>query len=343
MWRKSFVFVSVLAVVIPVAWRAQRVVAQAPSSAAKANTVPRTADRRPDLQGVWNYATITPLERPKELAGKEVLTAEEAAKLEARVGQNAEVPRQPGNPGGYNAFWSDRGTKVIGTRRTSLIVDPPDGKLPSLTPKGQADAAARDLAATRNWGPEDRDVVERCLMGFNAGPPMLPSPYNNMVQIFQTSNQVVILNEMVHNARMVPMDGRPHGSLRRWAGDSRGRWEGDTLVVDTTNFTDKGTGLFVLQYQGDENAHVVERFTRLDANTLLYEFTLTDPTIWTKPFTGSFTMTKTTEKVYEYACHEGNYGMVDILAGARADEKAGRKPSCEATTGCKGSVRREDP
>jgi hypothetical protein len=140
---------------------------------------------------------------------------------------------------------------------------------------------------------------------------------------------------MVHHARIVPLDGRPHGTVRQWLGDSRGRWEGDTLVVETRNFTDKGPGLYVLQYHGDENLNVVERFTRVAADTLLYEFTVNDPTVWTKPFSGVVPVTKTREKVYEYACHEGNYGMVDILAGARADEKAGRSPTCQATTGCK--------
>jgi hypothetical protein len=197
------------------------------------------------------------------------------------------------------------------------------------------DAAARDEAATRNAGPEDRDPVERCILGFNAGPPMLPSPYNNVFQLFQTPGYVVILNEMVHHARIVPMDGRPHGTFRQWGGDSRGHWEGDTLVVETRNFTDKGPTLYILQYDGDENASVVERFTRAAADTLLYEFTVNDPTVWTKPFSGVVPMAKTREKVYEYACHEGNYGMVDILAGARADEKAGRQKTCKATTGCR--------
>jgi hypothetical protein len=328
----------------------------APAKPVKSWKAPRTADGQPDLQGVWDFRVVTPMERPTELAGKQILTEAEAAKFEeqASVRNNRDRNVPAGNVGDYNEFWYDRGKKLTDSKRTSLVVDPPDGKIPPLTPEAQRRQAAA-TEARRGVGtdePTPGGWVEdlgsgglrvRCLLGFNSGPPMTPGAYNNNFQLFQTPEYVVILNEMVHNARMVPMDGRPHGSLRRWAGDSRGRWEGDTLVVDTTNFTDKGTGLFVLQYQGDENAHVVERFKRLDANTLLYEFTLTDPTIWTKPFSGSFTMTKTTEKVYEYACHEGNYGMVNILAGARADEKAGRKPSCEATTGCRGSVRREGP
>jgi hypothetical protein len=300
---------------------------------------------------VWNYATITPLERPKELASKGVLTAEEAAKLEtetaqrARAAQNREGgPATAGaNVGAYNSFWLDGGTKIVGTRQTSIITDPPDGRLPPLTPNGLRLAAARDEAATRNWGPEDRDVVERCLMGFNAGPPMLPSPYNNVFQLFQTPDYVVIYNEMVHHARIVPLDRRPHGTIRQWVGDSRGHWEGDTLVVETKNFTDKGNALYVLGYSGDENASVVERFSRVAADTLRYEFTVTDSTVWTKPFSGVVPMTKTQEKVYEYACHEGNYAMVDILSGARRNEKAGAKPKCEATTGCKEAGSRRGP
>jgi hypothetical protein len=293
------------------------------STAAAIGTASRTRTGRPDLQGVWNYSTITPLERPKEFEAKEMLTPEEAARLEEQAAtRNRE--QSTSDSGSYNRFWTDGGTKVVGTRRTSLIVDPPDGRLPPLTTKALQTAIDREEAATRNAGPEDRNVVERCIMGFNAGPPMLPGPYNNIMQFVQTADYVVILNEMVHHARIVPLDGRPHGAIPQWLGDSRAHWEGDTLVVETRKFTRYGLGLVALRYHGDENAHVTERFTRLDADTLRYQFTVTDLTIWTEPFTGIVDMTKTLEKVYEYACHEGNYAMTHILTGARAQENAGR-------------------
>jgi hypothetical protein len=318
----------VLAVVIAVtSLLSVPVAGQAPSSAAKKPTAAstlRTPDGQPDLQGLWNFATVTPLQRPSELAGKDVLTDEEVAAVEtvAAQGRIDRAPRE-GDPGAYNQFWFDRGTKVIGTRRSSLIVDPPDGRLPPLTPEAQKRATARTEAGRRPAaGPEDRNLGERCIMGFNAGPPMIPSAYNNIVQLLQTPQYVVILNEMVHNARIVPLDGRPRGTIRQWSGDSRGRWEGNTLVVETTNFRNEGVGLLPLQSAGDGNLNVVERFTRADADTLLYEFTVNDPTVWTKPWTAAVPMTKSQEPMYEYACHEGNYGMFGILAGARADEKA---------------------
>ena len=202
--------------------------------------------------------------------------------------------------------------------RTSLIVDPPDGRIPALTPEGQERAAVR--AADRRDhpadGPENRSLGERCLM-FNAGPPMLSGPYNNYVQIFQFADHIVILNEMIHDARIVPLDGRPHApaAVRSWQGDARGRWEGNTLVVDTTNFSDK------TNFRGaDERLHLVERFTRIDDTTLLYEFTVDDPTAFTRPWSAVLPMTKTNDQVFEYACHEGNYALTGILRGARAQE-----------------------
>jgi hypothetical protein len=298
------------------------------------SAVPRTADGRPDLQGVWDYRTITPLERPIELGTKAFFTAEEAASFEKQENQrqNRDLidPEQGGlqYPAGgvvpYNEFWYDRGNKVVGSKRTSLIVDPPDGRLPALTPEGQRRADLR-AAAQRNdqlghpladsW--EDRPLQERCLVGLNSGPPMTPGAYNNNFQLFQTPQYVVILNEMVHDARVVPLDGRPHSSLRQWKGDSRGHWEGDTLVVDTINFK-RETSL----PGSSANMHLIERFTRADANTLVYEFTVDDPTTWTKPWTAVIPVSKSNEPIYEYACHEGNYAMSAILAGARADEKA---------------------
>jgi hypothetical protein len=304
------------------------------AASAKPWAPPRTPDGQPDLQGVWDYRTITPLERPKELGTKAFFTEEEAAKYEKTENQrqNRDLidPEQGGlfyPKGGvvpYNEFWYDRGNKVAGTKRTSLIVDPPDGRLPPWTPEGQKEADLRAVAerndqlghpAADSW--EDRPLQERCLVGLNAGPPMVPGAYNNDVQLLQTPGYVVILNEMVHSARIVPLDGRPHGSIRQWRGDSVGHWEGNTLVVDTTNFR-RETSL----PGSSANTHLIERFTRTDANTLLYEFTVDDPTMWTRPWTAVVPMTKSDDPIYEYACHEGNYAMSGILAGARAADKA---------------------
>jgi hypothetical protein len=287
----------------------------------------RTPDGHPDLQGTWDFRTLTPLERPSDLAGKQVLTDEEAAALEQRAAQNR-VDRAPraGDPGTYNQFWFDFGTTVLDSKRTSLIVDPADGRLPPLTPPAEKRAADRTEATRRPAsGPEDRTLWERCLLGFNSGPPMMPSGYNNNVQLVQTGEYVVILNEMVHDARIVPLGTRPHGTTRQWMGDSRGRWEGDTLVIETVNFTSQGTGTIGLRASVDENLRLVERLTLTGADTLLYEFTVDDPTVWARPWTAAIPMKKTDDRIYEYACHEGNHGMVGILTGARADEKAAEK------------------
>ena len=289
----------------------------------RAGTAPRTPWGEPDLQGIWDFATITPMERPTELAGKEVLTEEEAVEREAQAAQRrVDRPPRQGDTGSYNQFWFDSGTKVISTKRTSLVVDPPDGKIPPVTSEARQRAEAR-AAVTRRpaAGPEDLDLATRCILGFNAGPPMVPGAYNNNVQLFQTPGSVVILNEMVNDARVVPLDGRPHlpKNIRQWRGDSRGRWEGNTLVVDTTNFRDQ------TNFRGaTASLHVVERFTRVDDGTLLYEFTVDDPMTWTRPWSAAVPMTKTEGPIYEYACHEGNYGMLNILTGARAQEKASK-------------------
>ncbi len=298
--------------------------AMAKAAPAKAGA-PRRPDGHPDLSGVWSFATVTPLERPAELGDKAVLTDAEAVEFEKWIiaredkdnregGAEADVSRA------YNDFWWDRGTKVVGTHRTSLIIDPPNGKVPPLTPEAQARnaAVAKRLNAPPN-GPEDRNLSERCLLGFNSGPPMLPSAYNNNVQIAQSKDTVLLLNEMIHNARIVPLDGRPHGRILQWAGDSRGRWEGDTLVVDTINFS-------VSNFRNaSPKMHLVEKFTRMDADTLMYEFTVDDPSTWTRPWTVQLPMSKTSEPMYEYACHEGNYAMEGMLSGARAKEKADKK------------------
>jgi hypothetical protein len=308
------------------------------TAAAKKSWIPRrTADGHPDLQGVWNYAVITPLERPSELAGKEVFTGAEAAEYEKLTLERRNEDRRDEDPSAaprlingapasadveraYNQVWWDYGTKIVGTKRTSLVIDPPDGRIPALTPEGQKRAAATAAAQERPAvGPEDRNLGERCIVRGNAGPPMLPTGYNNNFQLFQTPEYVTILNEQIHDARIVPMDGRSHvgGNIRQWLGDSRGRWEGDTLVVETTNFKDQTNFR-----QADANLKVVERFTRVDADTLLYDFTINDPTTWTRPWSGQIPMMKTQDNIYEYACHEGNYAVVGILSAARAIEKA---------------------
>ena len=291
---------------------------------------PPTASGHPDLQGTWNFSTITPLERPAEFAGKEFLTDAEAAAYEKRTVQRnnrdtRESSADADVASAYNEFWWDRGVhaaRVNGRVRTSLIVDPPDGKIPALTADAQRRAAARADARRDHPadGPEDRSLGERCLL-FNAGPPMLSGPYNNFVQIHQSSDYVVILNEMIHDSRIVPLDGRPHlpQGIRRLLGDSRGRWDGNTLVVETTNFSDKtnvrGSG---------EHLRLTERFTRADAKTLLYEFTVDDPGSFVRPWTAVLPMSKTDDQIYEYACHEGNYAMTGILRGARASDGKNR-------------------
>ena len=291
---------------------------------------PPTASGHPDLQGTWNFSTITPLERPAEFAGKEFLTDAEAAAYEKRTVQRnnrdtRESSADADVASAYNEFWWDRGVhaaRVNGRVRTSLIVDPPGGKIPALTADAQRRAAARADARRDHPadGPEDRSLGERCLL-FNAGPPMLSGPYNNFVQIHQSSDYVVILNEMIHDSRIVPLDGRPHlpQGIRRLLGDSRGRWDGNTLVVETTNFSDKtnvrGSG---------EHLRLTERFTRADAKTLLYEFTVDDPGSFVRPWTAVLPMSKTDDQIYEYACHEGNYAMTGILRGARASDGKNR-------------------
>ena len=310
--------------------------AQTPAgSSSRSSQVPRTLDGKPDLQGVWDFRTVTPLERPAEFGDKAVLTEAEAAEYERRMveSRNADLNRDKETSRGvingteitadvalaYNDFWWDRGTKVVGNRRTSLIVDPPNGQIPAFTPEAQRRLAEFDNRRERlAEGPEDRSVGERCILGFNSGPPMIPGGYNMNVQIVQTPDHVVIHNEMVHSARIVPLDGRPHGNLRSLTGTSRGRWEGDTLVVETKNFVGE-TSL----RGSSPNLKLTERFTRTDADTLLYEFTVDDPTTWTKPWTAQLPMVRTDDMIFEYACHEANYGMTNLLKGARYLEQQG--------------------
>lgn len=308
------------------------VAGQAP--AAKWNP-PRTLDGQPDLQGVWSSSTLTPLERPLELAGKPALTQAEAAAYEKRLLQQGNRDIRGGSAdvdvaGAYNELWFERGTKVVGSRRTSLIVDPPDGRVPPLTPEAQKKVdAAREYAKLHPAdGPEDRPLPERCLLWPTAGPPMLPGPYNNNYEIVQAKGYVIIVVEMIHDARIIPIDGRPHlpPSVRQWMGDPRGHWEGNTLVVETTNFTaktsDVGAGLRGPTFRGsDDKLRLIERFTRIDPDTIRYQFTVDDPTAFTKPWTAEIPMTKIPGPLLEYACHEGNYALSGVLAGARAEEK----------------------
>ncbi len=303
--------------------------ATAKSAPSKSWTPSRTADGQPDLQGVWTNSTLTPLERPAELAGKAVLTEQEAADYVKGLLQRVNTDRRDGGAQvdvgrSYNEFWRDRGNNLVADLRTSLIVDPPDGRIPALTPEAQkrVDENRAWMQAHSTDGPEGRSLAERCLSWTTAGPPMLPGPYNNDTEIVQGPGYVAILNEMIHDVRMIPLDGRPHISseIREWMGDSRGHWDGNTLVVDTTNFSGQAA------FRGsDANLHLTERFRRVSPDVMQYEFTVDDPTAFTKPWTARIPFNKTTERVYEYACHEGNYAMTDILAGARRAEKKSAK------------------
>ena len=289
-------------------------------------TPPRTPDGQPDLQGIWTNATVTPLERPAELGDKQFLTEKEAAEFAKQAVQATNADRRDLPPEldvarAYNQFWYDRGTNVVGTKRTSLITDPPNGRIPALTPQGKkrADDFAQMRVQHPADGPENRTLNERCIRWATAGPPMLPGPYNNNYQIVQVPGYVIIVVEMIHDARLIPLDGRPHlpQNVKSWLGDARGHWEGNTLVVETTNFRPDATYRFTVP----ESLHLTERFTRVSPDTINYEFTVDDPATFTRPWTASIPMTKSAGPVYEYACHEGNYAMEGILAGARADER----------------------
>jgi len=279
------------------------------------------------LDGTWNFSTLTPLERPGEFGGRPTMTAADAAKFEKELMERNNADRRDGSADtdvarAYNEAWFDRGTHVAtvnGEYRTSLVVEPRDGRVPALTPEAARRQAQRAESRRQHPadGPEDRSLAERCL-SFNAGPPILPGPYNNYVQVLVFPAFVVILNEMIHDARVVPTDGRPHldPSIRRFQGDPVGHWEGKTLVVDTTNFTDK------TNFRGaSAKLHLVERFTRTDVNTLLYEFTVDDPASFASPWRVQLPMKATSEAVFEYACHEGNEALLGILRGARFEER----------------------
>ena len=359
-------FIGCFALAAVAAWTAPGpLAAQTPAAAdatAQAYTPPRTPDGHPDLTGFYDVATITPVERPAEYGNRLVMTDEEAAAIERYEVQRSQKDLEPSDPnrpappvggdksptksyleglfragggvvGGYNLVWVNPGDRVVtvdGQRRTSLIVDPADGKVPPLTPEArkrnaefQARRVSPDAAegsaggpGAQYDGPEARPLAERCLLGFSStsGPPTLPNYfYNNLKQIVQTRDYVMILNEMVHDARIIRIGGsHPPAHIKKWMGDSIGRWEGDTLVVETTNFTNK------TQFRGSgENLKVIERFSRSGENTIHYRFTVEDPSTWDRPWTGEYPWVATTEPLYEYACHEGNYALEGVLRGAR--------------------------
>jgi hypothetical protein len=302
--------------------------------AATAGPAAHTPDGQPDLGGFWSSATVTPLERPKELADKAFFTPQEAAEY---AKHQLAVPEETG-PGTYAdvhynmaQFGLEKSqSKVAANIRTSLISDPPDGRIPPMTP--EARKRASDRAAVNKGhefdGPENRTLGEQCILWPNEGPPMMPAGYNSNLEIVQGPGYVAVMQEMIHDVRIIPTDGSPHlpSTIRQWMGDSRGHWEGDTLVVDTTNFTDRTA------FRGSSaNLHVVERFRRVDANTVLYQFTVDDPSTWTHSWSAEIPMTKIQGPLFEYACHEGNYGMANNLSGARAEEKqlAGKQPGAK--------------
>jgi hypothetical protein len=325
----------IAAVLVPPA----RLASQAPSAArttqpgAKSWTSPRTPDGQPDLQGIWTNATLTPLERLPEFAGKEYLTPQEAAEHTKRTLARVDRDNRGGGAAAdlgraYGSEWWDADAKIVPMTRTALITDPADGRIPPLTPAAEkrlADARAERQLHPAD-GPEDRPLMDRCLWWPAVGPPMLPSfannsPYHTLIsnyQFMQVPGYVVIVNEILHLTRLIPLDGRPHLSpkIRQWMGDSRGRWEGQTLIVDTTNFTAKS------QFRGSgESLHLVERFTRTAADTLLYEFTVDDPSSFVRPWSARITMIPSQGPIYENACHEGNYGLAFILGTARWEER----------------------
>ena len=327
---------------------------------AQTTATPRTLSGHPDLSGTYDIATLTPLQRPERFGEKAFLTEEEAAALEREEfdrnldrnqasNPNREAPPEggdgsrgaAGNVGGYNSFWIDRGTSAVlvdGQYPTSIIVDPVNGRQPSLTATARTQAAeraafrGRENSGTAWWmvengldapgpydDPEIRPLAERCLLGFSStgGPPMLPALYNNLKRIVQTDDYIMILIEMVHDARIIRLN-QEHAppNIRGWLGDSVGHWDGDTLVIDTTNFNDTPA-----LRGATRDLHVVERFTRLDANTLHYEFTVEDPNVWTAPWSGEYVWPVSNDRVYEYACHEANYSFQGILGGARILEQ----------------------
>jgi hypothetical protein len=284
--------------------------------------------QRPNFEGIWNSATATPLERPRELKDKAFFTPEEAAKFGRDYFERNQDPA-PGaarsGTGTYNAFYREYGTGTVKTLRTSIITEPADGRIPALTPAA-AEIKRKRLEGLKKFeNAEDLGLQDQCLQFLTAGPPMLPYSYNSNYQIVQTSDAVMIHAEMIHDARIIHMDGRGHAPsrIRSWLGDSIGRWDGNTLVVDTTNFNDGGGfyGDAGGNFGWDRNLHVIERISLFDANTLLYQFEIDNPTAFTQPWKGELTLSRTTDPIYEYACHEGNYSLTNMLQGFRSAER----------------------
>ncbi len=313
-------------------------IAALPAADPNSWTAPRTADGQPDLQGVWANNNATPLERPDKLADKAALSKEELAKIKERarklfnddsgdaafgdsvfsaaLNESENFTSRDAATGNYNQFWVVE--REFSDNRTSLVVDPPNGRIPELTATGKAKNAESAVKRARPpEGPEDRSLGERCV---TFGVPRTGAGYNSYYQIFQTPDYVAIMMEMIHDVRIIPLDGRPHveDPIRLWHGDPRGRWEGDTLVVETRNYSPKSS------FRGSsENLTLVERFTRVGPEKLRYEITLEDPTTWTRPWTVMIPLSKSEDAIYEYACHEGNYSMEGMLAGARKEEAGG--------------------
>ncbi len=292
-----------------------------------------SAQRRttvPNLEGMWNSATATPLERPAQLKDKPFFTAAEAAEWERQAAERNQEPSREAlakskGTGTYNTFFREWGTTVVKTRRTSIITEPADGRIPPLTPAADAIKRARVERIRNGANPEDLGLQDQCLAFLTAGPPLLPYSYNSNYQIVQTGNVVMVHAEMIHDARIIHLDGRPHppASVRSSMGHSVGRWDGATLVVDTRNFDESGGfyGDAGGNFGWDRELHLVERFSLLDAETLLYQFEIDNPTAFTRPWTGELTMARTTERIYEFACHEGNYSLENMMRGYRAIER----------------------
>ena len=333
-WRHSYRHcISILFAVTGATLVASQLTAQIPP------TGPVNEFGQPDMQGFWSFGTFTPLQRPESLADKEFMTPQEAAEFEQSIlnAMEASFEREPNGLNiSYNDFWDEWGEGVGDNLRTSIIVSPANGRIPPLSPGAvlQRSSAGGDvpsqgparflLGGISKDGPEDRGLSERCLTGFNTGPPMLPSKYNNNMQLLQFKDHVLIVTEMIHDARIIPLDSRPFPdpSIVQWMGASRGHWDGDTLVVHTRNFTDKTASLSqpYAAWGTAKNMQLVERFS-LNANgSLVYEFTINDPATFVEPITGILHMRPSPDRIYEYACHEGNYALPGILAGARRSE-----------------------
>ncbi|PWU00966.1 MAG: hypothetical protein C5B51_24050 [Terriglobia bacterium] len=340
MGNRMLAFVSVLGLMmIPASGQTTTAAAKAKTAAAVKGTwtPPRTPDGQPDLQGVWTNNTVTPLQRPKELAGKEYYSEAELAEVQQRQRERLALDDQEGEPPAnhsgvegaapetvhydhaqFGLDWLQ--SRIAWNRRTSLIVGP-EGTIPPLTPearKRRAEKAAKEKGHEFD-GPENRPLEARCLARANVGPPLLPVRYNSNLQIAQGPGYVAIETEEIHDVRIIPLDGRPHlpKNIRQWMGNSVGHWEGNTLVIDTTNFTD------LTPFAGAQNLHVIERLTRADEDTILYQFTVEDPGMWTKPWSGEIPIKKMEGRLYEYACNEANYGLENTLRGARvADAEA---------------------